>query len=98
MLLVKALQITQIPIDLLDLCPIVAARKQNERRMNDEHNSDLTLLIDEIRRQLRSLRFGVVQIIVHDSKVVQIERTERIRFAQKAAPATTQASYQFTGR
>jgi hypothetical protein len=26
------------------------------------------------------MRFGVVQIVVHDSKVVQIERTERMRF------------------
>jgi hypothetical protein len=33
-----------------------------------------------IRKKVESLRFGVVQIIVHDSEVVQIERTERIRF------------------
>jgi hypothetical protein len=26
-----------------------------------------------------SLRFGVVQIVVHDSRVVQIERTEKTR-------------------
>jgi hypothetical protein len=29
--------------------------------------------------QVKSLRFGVVQIVVHDAKVVQIERTERTR-------------------
>lgn len=29
---------------------------------------------------VQSIRYGVVQIVVHDSKVVQIERTERTRF------------------
>jgi hypothetical protein len=33
-----------------------------------------------VREKVRTLRFGVVQIIVHDSKVTQIERTERTRF------------------
>lgn len=35
--------------------------------------------LDAVRAQVNSLRFGVVQIVVHDSKVVQIERTEKIR-------------------
>ena len=30
-----------------------------------------------------SLRFGVIQIVVHDSRVVQIERTEKVRFDQR---------------
>jgi hypothetical protein len=28
-----------------------------------------------------TLRFGVVQITVHESHVVQVERTEKVRFA-----------------
>jgi hypothetical protein len=32
-----------------------------------------------IRGQVESMRFGVVQIVVHDSRVVQIERTEKLR-------------------
>ena len=28
----------------------------------------------------KTMRYGVIQIVVHDSKVVQIERTERTRF------------------
>ncbi|MBM3832416.1 MAG: DUF2292 domain-containing protein [Verrucomicrobia bacterium] len=32
-----------------------------------------------VREQISSLRFGVVQIVVHDSKVVQLERTEKLR-------------------
>jgi hypothetical protein len=37
--------------------------------------------IQVITQHVQSLRFGIVQIIVHDSKVVQIERTEKIRLA-----------------
>ena len=33
-----------------------------------------------VAEKVRGLHFGVVQIVVHDSKVVQIERTERTRF------------------
>jgi len=29
---------------------------------------------------VKAVRYGVVQIVIHDSKVVQIERTERTRF------------------
>jgi hypothetical protein len=35
--------------------------------------------IDLVREKVRTLRFGVVQIVVHDSKVTQIERTEKTR-------------------
>lgn len=31
-------------------------------------------------RQVESLQFGIVEIVVHDRRVVQIERTEKIRF------------------
>ena len=33
--------------------------------------------MEVVTQQVTSLRFGVVQIMVHDSKVVQIERTEK---------------------
>jgi hypothetical protein len=33
-----------------------------------------------VAEKVKGLHFGVVQIVVHDSKVVQIERTERTRF------------------
>lgn len=35
--------------------------------------------LDIVRRQVGSLRYGVVQIVVHDSQVTQIEKTERVR-------------------
>ena len=35
--------------------------------------------LEVVRQQVGSLRFGVVQIVVHDSHVTQIEKTERVR-------------------
>jgi hypothetical protein len=35
--------------------------------------------LELVREKVQSLRFGVVQIVVHDSKVTQIERTEKMR-------------------
>ena len=33
-----------------------------------------------LQKQVESLRFGTVQIVVHEGKDVQIEKTEKIRF------------------
>ena len=35
--------------------------------------------LEVVQRHVGSLRYGVVQIIVHDSQVTQIEKTERVR-------------------
>jgi hypothetical protein len=35
--------------------------------------------LEIVRRQVGSLRYGVVQIVVHDSQVTQIDKTERVR-------------------
>lgn len=32
-----------------------------------------------VRQQVQSMRFGVVQIVVHEGRVVQIDRTEKVR-------------------
>ena len=32
-----------------------------------------------VREKVETLRYGVVQIVVHDSQVTQIEKTERVR-------------------
>jgi hypothetical protein len=34
-----------------------------------------------VRAKVEGLRFGVVQIVVHDGKVTQIERTEKTRLS-----------------
>jgi hypothetical protein len=35
--------------------------------------------LELVREKVQSLRFGVVQIVVRDSQVTQIERTEKMR-------------------
>lgn len=35
--------------------------------------------IELVREKVESLRFGVVQLVVHDGRVTQIERTEKTR-------------------
>jgi len=41
--------------------------------------------LEIVRRQVASLRYGVVQIVVHDSQVTQIEKTERVRLDKSAS-------------
>jgi hypothetical protein len=38
-----------------------------------------------VRAQVRGLRFGVVQLVVHDGRVTQIERTEKTRLDSEPA-------------
>ena len=41
-----------------------------------------------VQQHVDSLSFGVVQITVHESAVVQIEKTEKIRFPRKQTTLT----------
>ena len=38
-----------------------------------------------VKRQVKALHFGVVQIVVHNDRVVQVEWTEKVRLNDKAA-------------
>jgi len=40
-----------------------------------------------VREQVGTLRYGMVEIIVHDSQVTQIEKTERLRLDKAATSA-----------
>ncbi|CDM64625.1 YezD family protein [Pyrinomonas methylaliphatogenes] len=39
----------------------------------------------EILTAIRTIRYGSVEIIIHDSRVVQIERKEKVRFEPSAS-------------
>ncbi|MBX3733055.1 MAG: YezD family protein [Verrucomicrobiae bacterium] len=39
--------------------------------------------LNAVRLQVESLRFGQVQIVVHDGRVVQIEKVEKIRIESR---------------
>jgi hypothetical protein len=43
--------------------------------------------LEIVRQQVGSLRYGVVEIIVHDSQVTQIEKTERLRLDKPTTEA-----------
>jgi len=47
--------------------------------MLDERRQSSADWLELVRQKVQSLRFGVVQIVVHDSRVTQIERTEKTR-------------------
>ena len=40
-----------------------------------------SLPIEAIQDAVKSVRYGVVQLIIQDGKVVQIDKTEKIRLA-----------------
>jgi hypothetical protein len=40
-----------------------------------------TVPIEAIQEAVKSVRFGIVQLIIQDGRVVQIEKTEKIRLA-----------------
>ncbi|MBU5444587.1 MULTISPECIES: YezD family protein [unclassified Paenibacillus] len=44
------------------------------------------LWAERILASVRGLEYGNVQIVVHDGKIVQIERTERKRFDSEYPP------------
>ncbi|MGD1019845.1 MAG: YezD family protein [Verrucomicrobiia bacterium] len=35
-----------------------------------------------VQQHVQSLRYGLVQIVVHDGRVTQVEKTERVRLNQ----------------
>jgi hypothetical protein len=41
-------------------------------------------LLRELRQALLTIRYGAVELVIHDGKVVQLERRERIRADQGA--------------
>jgi hypothetical protein len=46
-------------------------------------------LIDYISKQIEGLEYGTVHIVVHDGRVVQIERTERSRLDSPKSKRTS---------
>lgn len=42
---------------------------------------DIEVSIDAVRKALDALRYGSITLTVHDARVVQLDVTERTRFA-----------------
>ena len=54
----------------------------------DETDHQLT---NTILRAIREIRYGSVEIIIHDSRIVQIERKEKIRMDADPSHTTQRA-------
>ena len=52
---------------------------------SQEHNQDIA---HKILLAIKDLRFGSVEVVIHDSKVVQIERKEKIRIDSNSSQST----------
>jgi hypothetical protein len=56
-----------------------------EKTMSTLSNVNVTEeVIAEIQRAIEQLRFGSVEITVHEGRVTQIEKREKVRFGQDA--------------
>jgi hypothetical protein len=49
------------------------------QRNKDDADTNLSAWLELVRQQVSSLKFGTVQITVHDSRVTQVERLEKVR-------------------
>ncbi len=49
-----------------------------------DFKEDEKRLLSQILKAVRSIQYGCVQIIVQDSKVVQIDKTEKIRLDKES--------------
>ena len=52
---------------------------------NDSANVEI---VKKILQAVEDVRYGSVEITIHESRVVQIERKEKIRFDQAGSPRT----------
>lgn len=53
--------------------------KRDGQMEQSEGNESLPSWLELVREQVNSLKFGTVQITVHDSRVTQVERLEKLR-------------------
>ena len=49
------------------------------QRNKDDADTNPPSWLELVRQQVTSLKFGTVQITVHDSRVTQVERLEKVR-------------------
>jgi hypothetical protein len=57
----------------------------SQTRGQPDNGSEIRTALQVVRRQVGSLHYGMVQIVMHDSQVTQIEKTERVRLGKTRA-------------
>ena len=61
----------------------MATRTTHPGDLSDGPAPELPLpaaLARELARALRSIRYGTIELVIHDGRVVQLERREKVRF------------------
>ena len=43
------------------------------------------VLLRELRQALRTIRYGAIELVIHDGRVVQLELREKVRFEPETA-------------
>ena len=46
-------------------------------------------ILNAVQQAIQAIQFGSVEIVIHDSKVVQIERKEKVRFNNHTTDRTS---------
>ena len=71
-------------LDLSDrLYRIMATHPATPADLDAGHDSSIPLpplLLRELVDALRSIRYGAVELVIHEGRVVQLERREKVRF------------------
>jgi hypothetical protein len=49
----------------------------------DTSGADLARVLEEVERAIRNVAYGSVEVIIQNSRVVQIERKEKFRFGAR---------------
>jgi hypothetical protein len=55
--------------------------KRSDQTRSDASSADLARVLEEIERAIRTVAYGSVEVIIQNSRVVQIERKEKFRFS-----------------
>ena len=63
-------------------------QKNIEQSNGLERETEYPEWLELVRRQVSSLKFGTVQITVHDARITQVERVEKVRL-DRPSPGLT---------
>ena len=72
--------------------PLRPESARSEAPANRDLPQHLTEVERHILQSLQHLRFGTLEIVVHDGRVVQVEKSEKLRFDTKGRPISESLS------
>jgi len=78
-----------LSIDVLDFYYILVCITIYMATANQSSEAKVTVpnWVQVVQDQVGAIRFGIIQITVHDGRVVQVERTEKVRFDRLSGDA-----------